>query len=74
MNSGDVDKVLGLVHATIAAEIDKMLPQTGPSDFTAQELIALAAIVRPVYERQKEQERRPAPVLSLVRKTYRRKR
>ncbi|MDW5614602.1 hypothetical protein [Mycolicibacterium sp. D5.8-2] len=65
MNEREVDKVLELVRATISDEIYKMIPETAPSDYTTQELIALAAVVRPVYERQKEQERPPAPVLKL---------
>lgn len=66
MNEREVDKVLGLVRATISDEIYRMLPETGPSDYTTQELIALAAIVRPVYERQQANGCPSAPVLKLA--------
>lgn len=74
MNDRELDKVLELARPSISDELRNMIQEVAPSDFTMTELIALAAVVRPVYERQQERERQPAPVVKLVRKTRRRKR
>lgn len=65
MNARELNKVLELARDTLTEEAMRMIPEVSPSDFTMQELIALMAVVRPVWERQKEQERQPAPVYKL---------
>lgn len=66
MNERQLDQVLELTRGEITREVRDMLPQLYADDFTMSELIALAAILRPVYQRQIEGAAMPAEVLKLV--------
>lgn len=65
MNARELDKVLELARAGIGQEVRDMINSLYVDDFTMPELIAFDALLRPVYERQQEQTREPAPVVKL---------
>ncbi|ABK74085.1 hypothetical protein [Mycolicibacterium smegmatis] len=62
----NLDQVLELARDRVETETRQMVAETSPSDFTVQELIALAAVVRPVYERVMAGLAPPGHVLKLV--------
>ena len=57
--------MLELARADIGEEVRKMLRALYVSDFTMPELVAVAAVIRPVWERAEEMSREPAPVVKL---------
>jgi hypothetical protein len=64
-----VDAVAQLCFAQACDEVMEIMDgeeHIGLEDLTACEMIALLAIVRPVWERQRLARRQPAPVLKLV--------
>jgi hypothetical protein len=64
-----VDAIAQLCFEQVCDELDEIMggeEHIGLEDCTPCELIALLAIVRPVWERQRLAQRQPAPVLTLV--------
>lgn len=68
MNEREMNQMLELTRDRIGEEACDMIGSLYIGDFTMPELIALRAVIRPVWERQQEQERHPAPVLTLARR------
>ena len=61
VNDHELNQVLELTRDALGAEASRMVSEVYLDDFTAQELIAFNAILRPVWERAQQ----PAPVYKL---------
>jgi hypothetical protein len=55
----------GVLRDDVQREMNQLMEDVHPKDFTACELIAVVAICRGVKERLDAQQRPPAPVLEL---------
>lgn len=65
MNERELDTVLELARDEIGHQVREMIGSLYIDDFTMQELVAVAAVIRPVWERTQEILREPAPVVNL---------
>lgn len=69
-----VDDLAQLCTALARGEVCDILHEIKPADLTACEMVVLLIVLRPVRERRAAAQRRPAPVLELVRSGQRRRR
>ncbi|MFN3004593.1 hypothetical protein [Mycolicibacterium wolinskyi] len=66
MSDLNVDQMLGLARSSVEDEAKKLISMVRFSDLTTHEVIALAAALRPAYERVMDDRRPPGRVLKLV--------
>ncbi|WP_421876778.1 hypothetical protein [Mycolicibacterium wolinskyi] len=67
MTEAKVNPLLDLVRLQVEEECETVLQTVPRSDYTNEETVALAVLLRPIYQRYLAETRAPGRVLQLVR-------